>query len=142
MVADVIVLLPNELSGADPLPVGTLKSNADLLSPFPTFLFSLSLNIGQVSLHSKKSFLVPVLTKSYATRLTTTPRHNDQHPNFQPAENYLCICLRRFSKAFNYYRCRLAFLACSFSTDTTIANVQFEFARRGQSWRYHHRGIA
>jgi hypothetical protein len=59
-----IARLPNKSSAADPLPTNLLKSVADLLSPFLTYLFNLSVDSGRFPVCFKDAFLTPILKKS------------------------------------------------------------------------------
>jgi hypothetical protein len=59
-----IARLPNKSSAADPLPTNLLKSVADLLSPFLTYLFNISVDSGRFPACFKDAFLTPILKKS------------------------------------------------------------------------------
>jgi len=62
-VAAAVSALPDKSSALDPLPVPVLKSVADLLVPFLTYLFNLSLTAGHVPAGFKNSFITPVIKK-------------------------------------------------------------------------------
>jgi hypothetical protein len=59
-----IARLPNKSSAADPLPTNLLKSVADLLSPFLTYLFNLSVDSSRFPACFKDAFLTPILKKA------------------------------------------------------------------------------
>jgi hypothetical protein len=59
-----IAHLPNKSSAADSLPVGVLKAVADLLAPFLTHLFNLSLDCGRFPSCFKDAFITPILKKN------------------------------------------------------------------------------
>jgi len=62
-VAAAVSALPDKSSALDLLAVPVLKSVADLLIPFLTYLFNLSLTTGHVPAGFKNSFITPVIKK-------------------------------------------------------------------------------
>ncbi len=56
--------LPDKSSAADSLPADILKLVADLLSPFLTHLFNLSLDCGKFPSNFKDAFITPILKKN------------------------------------------------------------------------------
>jgi len=62
-VATAVAGLPDKSSALDPIPVPVLKSVSDLLAPFLTYLFNISLSSGRVPAAFKDSFVTPVIKK-------------------------------------------------------------------------------
>jgi len=58
-VAAAITRLPDKSSAVDPIPVWVLKSVADLLTPFLTYLFNCALATGYFRTCLKDSFVTP-----------------------------------------------------------------------------------
>ena len=55
--------LPDKQCASDPLPTSLLQDNADILAPFLTELFNLSLHQGTVPTIFKSAYITPLLKK-------------------------------------------------------------------------------